>query len=64
MTSAVFMAYGVVSSPLQAKVPSDLPSATLNRISEVIDTQLGYCRQLGNYISGALQVSSQAWCME
>ena len=46
------------STPYQAKVPSDLPASALNRISEVVETQFGYCKQLGKYISTALQVRS------
>ena len=41
----------------QAKSPMDLPASALNRISELIDTQISYCRQLGSYITSALKVS-------
>ena len=41
---------------LKVKVPTDLPASALNRISEILDTQLGYVRQLGQYISSTLQV--------
>lgn len=34
----------------------DLPASALNRISELIDTQISYCRQLGNYITSTLKV--------
>ena len=40
----------------QVKVPTDLPVNALNRISEILDTQLGYVRKLGHYISSTLQV--------
>ena len=38
----------------QAKVPTDIPASVLNKTnktSEVIETQLGYVKQLGNYIN-------------
>lgn len=41
---------------LKVKVPTDLPASALNRISEILDTQLGYVRQLGQYIASTLQV--------
>ena len=47
----------------QAKVPSDLPASALNRISEVVETQFGYCKQLGKYISTALQVWTVVYCI-
>lgn len=42
---------------MQVKVPTDLPTSTLNRISEVIETQRGYLKGLGEYISSILSVS-------
>lgn len=43
-------------SSVQAKVPTDIPASVLNKTSEVIDTQLGYVKQLGTYIKTSLQV--------
>lgn len=38
-----------------AKAPTDLPASALKRLSEMVDTQLGYCRQLGTFLSNTLQ---------
>ena len=38
-------------------VPSELPSFLLSQISEVVETQINYCRQLGGYINSALKVT-------
>ena len=43
-------------SLLQAKVPTDIPASVLNKASEVIETQLGYVKQLGTYITTSLKV--------
>ena len=37
-------------------VPAELPSFLLSQISEVVETQIMYCRHLGNHISTALKV--------
>ena len=41
-------------------VPSELPSFILSQISEVVETQINYCCQLGSYINTALKVSNHS----
>lgn len=38
----------------KAKSTSELSSTAVNRISEILKTQIQYCQQLGNYLSDAL----------
>ena len=38
------------------QTPLDLSAAALNKMSSVLETQLGYIRQLGTYLSSVLQV--------
>ncbi len=42
---------------LQVKVPTDLPTSALNKISEVIETQRGNVHNRGEYVGNTLQVS-------
>jgi hypothetical protein len=43
-----------------AKVPTDIPASVLHRTSEVVETQLGYVKQLGTYIRTALKAKEQS----
>ena len=43
---------------MQAKVPTDIPASVLHRTSEVVETQLGYVKQLGAYIRTSLKVNA------
>ena len=51
-------AKSVYSTLKMNNVPSEIPSFVLSQITEVVDTQIGYCRQLGGYINTALKVST------
>ena len=42
---------------LKIQTPMDLSASGLNKISFLLDTQLGYVSQLGSYLSSVLQVS-------
>jgi hypothetical protein len=43
-----------------AKVPTDIPTSVLHKTSEVIETQLGYVKQLGTYIKSSLKAKEQS----
>jgi len=44
----------------QVQSPTDLSKQALDRMSEIVDTQLGYVRGLGNYLTSALKVLSNS----
>ncbi len=46
-----------IHSYLYVHTPTDLTASALNRISSLLETQLGYVTQLGNYLTSVLQVT-------
>ena len=40
-------------------VPSELPRFVLSQVSEIVDVQIVYCKQLGVYLTTTIKVNSQ-----
>ena len=54
--STLQQAKNVYTTLKMNNVPSELPSFLISQISEVVETQINYCRQLQGYIKNALKV--------